>query len=156
VLLALLRTTRPGLVSRGMAGVKIAGDSTTRGVKFKYRPIDPDEPYTIRLLTILPKLQDDVHNTSPVRCSLTHVQISESFLAPGVPNEALVSRLPSVNFHALVRERPAKELVMPHTLGLVEDAKAGLDTTTSSSTAAASSETRPAALTGEWAKISMG
>ncbi|KAI9159071.1 Heterokaryon incompatibility protein [Paramyrothecium foliicola] len=57
---------------------------------------------------------------------LASYDISESHLAPGLPKEALVSRFPSVNFHALVRKRPTEAVVTPHTLGLMEDAKAGL------------------------------
>lgn len=109
-----------------MAGATIAEDRTAHGSKFKYRPLDREKPYTIRLLRILPKPPDDINNICPIRCTLTHLQISESHLAPGVPKEALVSRFPSVNFHALVRKRPTEAVVTPHTLGLVEDAKAGL------------------------------
>jgi hypothetical protein len=94
--------------------------------QFKYISFDPNEHYVIRLLTILPKPHDDVYNTSPIRCSMVHVQICKCHLAPGLPEEALTSRFPTVNFHAQVENRPTEYLVTPHALGLKEDAEAGV------------------------------
>ncbi|GIZ49341.1 hypothetical protein CKM354_001237300 [Cercospora kikuchii] len=92
---------------------------------FPYTPLCPGDHDCIRLLIIFPKPVEYVDNTSPIRCPLTNVHICKCHLAPGIPEEALLSRAPSVNFHAQVTNRPTEIWRTPHALGLVRDSKAG-------------------------------
>ncbi|KAM3414615.1 Heterokaryon incompatibility protein 6, OR allele [Cercospora zeina] len=92
---------------------------------FRYMPLSPGNHDCIRLLTILPKSKEDTDNTSPIECRMTNSYICKCALATKIPEEALVSRVPTVNFHAQVTNRPTEHLATPHVLGLVDDVKAG-------------------------------
>ncbi|CAK1367859.1 unnamed protein product [Cercospora beticola] len=94
-------------------------------IEFPCTPFYPGDHDCIRLLTILPKPKKDVNNTSPIKCLLTNVHICKCYLAPGIPEDALVSRVPSVNFHAQVKNRPSEIYRTPHAFGLIKDSKAG-------------------------------